>query len=152
MIPTDNSWEAETRKKLTEVQAELHDAVDSLEVAKAKVEELRREAEAYELALQSHLRRTGRQAGLGGDMRAILLDEPNHEERLKRIAEQNNGVLKVGSATDILHGYRIIKSKARMNAYRIIYGLLLKMVEQGIFEKTGRAEFRLVGTQTKFPN
>jgi|GEM_PF-6793192 len=151
MISHNHSWEEETRRELAQVQAELNEATNHFEEAKAKVERLSREVEAFELALQSHLRRTGRQEVLGKNMRGLLLNQPNHEERLKRIAEQNNGLIKVGSAADILYGYQIIKSKSRMNAYRIIYGLLSNMADEGIFEWTSPAEFRLVGAQTKLP-
>jgi len=151
MTISNNSWEAETRRELAQVQAELNVAIRQFEEARDKVEWLRHEAQAFELALQSHLRRTGRQETSEKNMRELLFNQRNHEERLKRIAEQNSGLIKVGLAADILYGYQIIKSKSRMNAYRIIYGLLINMVEQGIFEKTGAAEFRLVGAQTKLP-
>lgn len=151
MISFNTSWEEETRRELAQIQTELNEATQTLEQAKAKVEKLSREAEAFELALQSHLRRTGKQEPLGKNMREILLNQPNHEERIITIAEQNNGLIKVSTVTDILYGYRIIKSKSRMNAYRIVYGLLLNMVERGIFKKTGAAEFRHVGAQTRLP-
>lgn len=151
MIISNHSWEEATRKELAQIQAELNEASRQFEEAKAKVEKLSREAEAFELALQSHLRRTGGQEALRQDMREIIFNQPNHEERLKRIAERNGGLIKVGPATDILYSYQAIKSKSRMNAYRIVYGLLLKMVERGIFKKTGSAEFKLVGAQTKLP-
>ena len=148
----NHSWEEETRRELAEVQAELNDAMQSFEEAKTKVERLSREVEAFELTLQSHLRRTGRQETLGKSLRELLFNQQNHEERLKRIAEQNDGLVKVSLATDILYGYHIIKSKSRINAYRVIYVLLLKMVEEGIFERTSvPAVFRLVGVQTKLP-
>ena len=149
MTYLNHSWEEETRKELTQVQTELKDAISQLDGAKAKVERLSHEAEAFELALQSHLRRTGRQEIPGKNIRELLLNQRNHEERLKRLAEQNGGLIKVGIAADILYGYQIMKTKSRMNAYRIIYGILLQMVERGIFEKTGAAEFRLVGAQIK---
>ena len=151
MITSNHSWEEATRKELAQIQAELNEAGRQFEEAKAKLEKLSREAEAFELALQSHLRRTGGQEALRQDMREILFNQPNHEERLKRIAERNGGLIKVGPTTDILYSYQAIKSKSRMNAYRIVYGLLLKMVEKGIFKKTGSAEFKLVGAQTKLP-
>jgi hypothetical protein len=84
-------------------------------------------------------------------LRALLASQKNHEERIIRIAEQNNGLLKISAATDILYNYKFIKSKSRINAYRIVYGLMLYMVEDGIFQKTGPGEFRLIGAQAKLP-
>lgn len=149
MVMANHTWEEETRKTLTQIQAELNDAIRQYEGAKAKLEKLTKEAETMELALQIHLQRTGRQDTIHKDMRELLVNQKNHEERLKRIAEQNNGLLKVSLAADILFNYHLIKSRARMNAYRIVYGLMLKMVEEGIFQKSGPAEFRLVGAQPK---
>ncbi len=146
-----NTWEEETRKYLAQIQTELNDAIKQFNEARAKVDTLTREAEAYELALASRLKRTGRPESLRQDMRAILIQQKNHKDRLKVIAEHNDGLLRVSVAADTLYHYQIVKSKSRMQAYRIVYGLMLKMVEDGKFVKSGAAEFRLVGAQPKFP-
>jgi hypothetical protein len=142
-------WEEETRKYLSEIQTELNAAKQQLDSAKARVDKLTHEAEAYETALQTYLRRSGKGDNVKQDIRDLLLQQKNHEDRIKRIAEQNNGVIKVGAAADILYNCRLIKSKSRMNAYRIVYGLLIGMVEEGNFQKVGPGEFRLTGTQTR---
>lgn len=151
MVTTNQSWEEETRKYMAEVQLELNAIDKQLEEIQAKKDSLTREVEAYEIALNSHLQRTGRQSVLNKDMRSLLEQQKNHEERLKRIAEHNNGVIKVGAAADILFNYHILKSKSRMNAYRIIYGLLVGMVEDGTFQKTSPGEFTLIGAQAELP-
>ena len=151
MVMTNHTWEEETRKTLTQIQSELNNAQKQYEEAKSNLERLSKEAETMELALQIHLQRTGKQGIIQHDMRELLVNQRNHEERLKRMAERNNGLIKVSLAADILYNYHLLKSKARMNAYRIVYGLMLKMTEEGIFQKSGPAEFRLVGTQTKLP-
>lgn len=152
MVMTNHAWEEETRKTLTLIQTELGGAKVDYDEAKTKVDRLTREAEAMELALQIHLQRTGRQDAIKQDMRELLVNQKNHGERIKKMAERNNGVLKIGSAADILCNYGLMKSKSRMNAYRIVYGLMLKMVEEGIFQKTSPGKFRLVGAQTKLPS
>ncbi len=149
MAMSNRSWEEETRKTLTQIQAELNAAIKEYQEAKAKVEKLDKEAEAMELALRIHLQRTGKRSVIKKDLRTLLAGQKNHEERIKRIAEQNNGVLKVSSAADILYSYRLIKSKSRINAYRIVYGLMLYMVEDGLFQKSGPGEFRLIGAQSE---
>ena len=141
---SNHTWEEETRRTLSLIQVELHDAEQEYEEVQEKVSRLTREAEAMGLALQIHLQRTGKQKIVEEDMRGLLADQKNHEERIKRIAERNNGLLKVALAADILYNYGLLKSKARINAYRIVYGLLLKMTEAGIFEKTAPGEFKLV--------
>lgn len=143
-------WDEETRKTLTLIQTELNGALKEYEEAKTKVDRLTREAEAMELALQIHLQRTGKQDAIKLDMRELLASQKNHEERIKKIAERNNGVLKVGLATDILCNYGLIKSKSRMNAYRIVYGLMLKMVDEGIFKKVRPGEFMNIDIQTSY--
>ena len=150
MVMTNHSWDEETRKTLTLIQTELNDAVKEYENAKTKVDRLTREAGAMELALQIHLQRTGKQDAIKQDMRELLLNQKNHEERIKKIAERNNGVLKVGPAADILYNYGLMKSKSRMNAYRIVYGLMLKMVEEGIFKKSGPGEFIHIDIQASY--
>lgn len=152
MVMANHSWDEETRKTLTLIQTELNGALKEYEEAKTKVDKLTREAEAMELALQIYLQRTGKQDATKQHMRELLASQKNHEERIKKIAERNNGVLKVGSAADILCNYGLMKSKSRMNAYRIVYGLMLKMVEEGIFQKSSPGKFRLVGAQTKLPS
>lgn len=148
---TNHAWEEETRRTLTLIQTELNDAKRDYDEAKTKVDRLTGEAEAMELALQIHLQRTGQQDSIKQNMRELLANQRNHGERLKRIAEQNNGLLKVSSAADILFNYQLLKSKARINAYRVVYGLMIMMVEEGIFQKSGPGEFRLVGAQAKLP-
>lgn len=144
MVISNHTWEEETRRTLALIQAELHDAEQEYEEAGEKLSRLTREAETMELALQIHLQRTGKGQTVEIDFRNLLADQKNHEERIKRIAERNNGLLKVASTADILYNYGLLKSKARINAYRIVYGLLLKMAESGVFEKTAPGEFKLV--------
>ena len=152
MVVSNHTWEEETRKTLTLIQAELHDAENEYKDAQEKVSRLTREAETMELALQIHLQRTGKQVTVEQDFRNLLADQKNHQERIKRIAEQNNGLLKVGVAADILYNYQLLKSKARMNAYRIIYGLLINMTEAGVFQKSAPGEFRLVNFLPRLEN
>ena len=150
MVTANHSWDEETRKTLTLIQTELNAALKKYEEAKTKVDRLTKEAEAMELALQIHLQRTGKQDAIKQNMRELLASQKNHEERIKRIAERNNGVLKVGATTDILFNYGLMKSKSRMNAYRIVYGLMLKMVEEGIFKKVRPGEFVHIDIQTSY--
>ena len=152
MVTTNHTWEEETRKYLAEIQAELIGINKQFEELQAKRDNLTHEAAAFSTALASHLRRTGRQDTLQQEIRELLINQKNHKERIQRIAEQNNGVLKISSASDILYNYQIIKSKTRMQAYRIVYGLTVNMVEEGIFQKSRPGEFRLVGTQSKLPS
>lgn len=151
MVMVNHSWEEETRKYLTEIQTELVDVNKRLEELLAKRDNLTHEAEAFSTALAVHLRKTGRKEVLQQDIRELLANQPNHKERIKRIAEQNNGVLKIGSAADLLYNYQLMKSKSRMQAYRTVYGLIVGMAEEGIFEKSRPGEFRLVNTQPKLP-
>jgi len=149
---TNHSWEEETRKYLSQVQSELDSVDKQIEELQQKKETLTHEVDAYQIALQSRLRRTGKEV-LGTDqLRHILSEQPNHLERLKRIAERNNGVLKVGSAADIMFNLRLIKSQTRQHAYRIVYRILLDMVEQGQFVKIAPATFRMEGSQSTLPD
>jgi len=152
MVITNHSWEEETRAYLKEIETELIDINKRLEELQARRDELSHEAEAFSTALAVHLRKTGRQETTRQDIKELLINQPNHKERIKRIAEQNNGVLKIGLAADILYNYQLMKTKSKIQAYRIIYGLVAEMVDQGIFQKTSPGEFRLVGTQAELPN
>jgi hypothetical protein len=152
MVIGNNTWEEETRKYLAEIQTELVDINKQLEQLQAKRDALAHEAEAFETALAVHLRRTGRQETMRPGIRQLLLSQQNHKERIKRIAEQNNGVLKIGDAADILYTYRIMNTKSRMGAYRIIYALTAEMVGEGIFKKSAPGVFRLLDTQSTLPS
>ncbi len=151
MVIGNHAWEEETRKYLAEIQTELADVDKRLEEIQAKRDALAHEAEAFSTALAVHFRRTGRRETVRPDMRELLINQQNHKERIKRIAEQNNGVLKIGEAANTLYTYRIMKTKSRMQAYRIVYALTVAMVEAGIFKKSAPGEFRLLGTQPTFP-
>lgn len=147
MTLENHAWEEETRRYLADIQTELDSVNTQLEALQARRDGLAHGVEALNTALAIHFRRTGRQETTQQNMRELLANQPNHKERIKRIAERNNGVLRVGQAADILYTYGIMKSKSRMNAYRIIYVLVRGMVDEGIFEKSGPSEFRLLGTQ-----
>ena len=151
MVIVNHAWEEETRKYLAEIQMELAAVDKRLEEIQARRDALAHEAEAFSTALEVHFRRTGRPETSRPDMRELLINQRNHKERIKRIAEQNNGVLKIGEAATILYTYRIMKTKSRMQAYRIVYALTKDMVEEGIFKKSGPGEFRLLGTQPALP-
>jgi hypothetical protein len=148
----NHAWEEETRRYLADIKTELDNVSKQLEALQAKRDALAHEAEAFSTALEVHFRRTGRPETSGPDMRELLINQRNHKERIKRIAEQNNGMLKVGTAADIFYTYRIMKTKSRMNAYRIVYALTSEMVEEGIFEHSAPGEFRLLGTQPALPS
>lgn len=152
MIIENHAWEEETRRYLAQIQTELANVDKQLEEIQARKDALAHEAEAFKTALAVHLRRTGRPESAQLDMREMLINQRNHKERIKRIAEQNNGRLKVGEAADILYTYHVLKSKSRMGAYRIVYSLAVDLVAEGKFEKTGPGEFRLLGTQPPLPS
>ncbi|MCJ7633701.1 hypothetical protein MUP77_15090, partial [Candidatus Bathyarchaeota archaeon] len=108
MVIANHSWEEETRRYLAEIQTELVDINKQFEELQTKRDNLIHEAEAFSTALVVHLRKTGRQDVLQQDIKELLVNQKNHKERIKRIAEQNNGVLKIGKAADILYAYRIM--------------------------------------------
>lgn len=143
-MTSNNAWEEETRQTLSVIQSELHEAEQEAQEANEKAVRLTREAEAMKLALEIHLQRTGKGQTVEKDMGELLASQKNHRERIKRIAERNNGLLKVSTAANILYNHQLIKSKTPMHAYRIVYGLLINMTEEGIFQKSAPGVFRLV--------
>lgn len=151
MVTVNHTWEEETRKYLADIQTELVDIDKRLEDLQAKRDALAHESEAFSTALAAHLRRTGHEQVRQPDIRDLLTNQPNHKERIKRIAEHNNGVLNVGEAANLLYTYRIVKTKSKMNAYRIVYALALEMVGEGLFKRSAPGEFRLLGTQASLP-
>jgi len=152
MDTINHAWEEETRRYLADIQTELDSVNKQLEALQTRRDALAHEAEALNTALAIHFRRTGRQETAQPSLRELLVNQPNHKERMKRIAERSNGVLKIGQAADILYTFQIMKSKSRMNAYRIVYVLAKGMVDEGILEKSGPSEFRLLGTQPTLPS
>ena len=143
MVTSDQAWEETTRKYLTQIQSELNAVDKEVNELVSRRDQLAREAEAYEVALDSYLVRTGHHQPSKASIRGLLAQQKNHKERLRIIAERNNGIGKVGAATDILYNSDLIRSKSRANAYRIVYGLYMAMAEDGECERIGPSTFKL---------
>ena len=145
MVTSASSWEEETRKYISEAKTDLNTIDAQMKELQAKRDILSRELKAFETALQGYLKRTGRNGTITHNLRELLGKQPNHSARLRIIAEQNEGILKIGSTADVLYNFGFIKSRTRQNAYRLVYSLILEMVEKGKFIKMAPSTFKLQG-------
>jgi len=155
MVTSNRTWEEETRKYLTEIRSELNSIEKQLLELMAQRDSLAHEADAYETALQSHLNRTGRQepSSSESNFKELLVAQKNMKDKLKRIAERENGVIKVGPAANILFNFGLTQSKTRMNTYRVVYALLLEMEKKDkIVKKIAPSTFKLIGSQERLPS
>jgi len=147
MVTSNRTWEEETRKYLTEVKAELINLEKQINELMGKRNSLMHEANAYETALQSRLKRTGKSEMTKSDWNEQLSKLNSTKERIKKIAEKSDGIIKVGTATDLLFNLGLIRSKSRANAYRVVYGLLQDMSDNGEFIKVDPGVFRMLDRQ-----
>ncbi len=143
-----NGYEEQTRRLLAETQSELRSVETQIDELRNKAGTLAKEVDAYETALQGYQRRTGKQTIIQTDWRKLLKNEKYHKDKLKAIAKQNGGNIRISEATDILYTNGFIKTKKRANAYIIIQSYLAEMAEKGgSFEKVAPGEYRLKDAQ-----
>ncbi|MBM2832763.1 MAG: hypothetical protein HW414_1815 [Dehalococcoidia bacterium] len=124
MVTNNHSFEEAVRKLLAETQSELANIESQIAELAKKQQTLENEYQSYEGALKGYLRREGR-----ADVERI----------------------KVSEVADYLYAKKFMKAKKRMNAYRVVYSLLLKMEEEKRVERVGPGRFRLLGTQQAMP-
>ncbi len=147
MVINNHSYEEQTRRLLAETQSELTAIGNQMAELQQRWNTLKKENEAYEVALQGYLRRIGKQASVEFDWSQLLSEAKTHKDRLQLIAKHNDGKIRVNQATDILYTEKFTQTKKRATAYTMIQGMLTTMAEEGIFEKVGSGEYRLVDTQ-----
>lgn len=150
MVSNNNSYEEQTRRLLSDAISELNTVESQIRELEGKRAKLKAESQAYELALEGYLRRTGRQLKKEPDWYKLLRDQTN-KDRLITLAENSGGRIKASEATDLLYSRHLIKAAKRVTAYSIVQGLLIAMAKQGRFEKVGPGEYRLVDTEPAFP-
>ncbi len=149
MVLNNYSYEEQTRRLLSEAQSELSALDEEIAKLQGKRVIVAREVGAYETALQGYLRRIRKQEVAEVDWSKLLGTVGTHKERVKLIAEHNGGKVRVSQATDILYSKGFIRAKKRATAYSMVQVMLVDMAEDGIFEKIGPGEYRLVGAQQR---
>jgi predicted nuclease with TOPRIM domain len=149
MVTENHAWEEQTRRLLSEAQAELNSLEEQIFELHEKQAKLADEVDAYEMALKGYLTRTGRKEVAEHDWINILANDKYHKDRLVTIAKHNGGKITQSKATDILFGNKLIKAKKRATAYAMVQGYLSDMAEQGLFRKLGPGEYQLLGAQQK---
>lgn len=148
MVMNNHSYEDQTRRLLAETKSELTAIGNQMAELQQRWETLKKEAEAYETALQGYLRRAGKQEVIETDWDKLLGGKSQtHKKRLITIARRNGGRIRVTQATDILYSKGFIKSKRRANAYQIVSMLLADMTDDGQFKKVAPGEYRFVSSQ-----
>ena len=147
MVTNNHSWEEQTRRLLSEAKSEQNAINEQITTLQDKAVRLAGEVSAYEGALQGYLKRTGKQTDIEIDWGKLLAGEYTHKDRIKLIAEQKGGTIRVTQVTDILYANGFVKAKKRATAYTMVQSMLADMVEKGEFEKLSPGEYRLVGVQ-----
>lgn len=147
MVTNNHTYEEQTRRLLSEAKSEQNAINEQITTLQDKAVLLAREVNAYETALQGYLRRMGKQMDIEIDWYKLLANKDTHKDRIKLIAEQKGGTIRVTQVTDILYANGFIKAKKRETAYTMVQSMLANMVEKGEFEKLIPGEYRLVGVQ-----
>jgi hypothetical protein len=144
---TNNYYEEQTRKLLSEAQSELRNLDGQIAILQEKRAVVAGLVTAYETVLHGHLKRTGREVDTEVDWKKLLRHVESHKERIKLVAEHYGGRVKVTQVTDILFGNGFINTKKRANAYVIVQSTLADLTKKGIFQKFGAGEYGLIGAQ-----
>lgn len=147
MVTNNHSWEEQTVRLLTEAQSEMATIERELIDLQERYKAIRKEVEAYEIALQSFRRRSGQPVDV--DWNTLLANAQTHKERIVTIVN-HYGAVRPNKLTDVLFP-RFIKSKSRSNAYQIVQMNLADLVDAGIMEKTEHGEYRLISSQQNLP-
>lgn len=147
MVIDDKSYKEQTQTLLDEAKAELSDINKQITEWNIKARILEQEVNAYEAALQAYLKRKGDITIEVTDWKVLLKKGETHKERIKLIAENKGGKIKVSQVTDILFSNGFINTKKRATAYSIVQLSLADLIKKGEVEKIGKGEYRLVGSQ-----
>ncbi|MBM3142181.1 MAG: hypothetical protein FJ005_03910 [Chloroflexi bacterium] len=146
MITSNGSWEEQTRRFLSNVLSKLNNVESQIQALEGERENLKAEAKAWEMALDSYLKHTGRKAA--GEPEWIKsLANLTHKQRLVTIAQNSGGKIKASEATDILYTKGFTKAKKRTTAYSMVQRFLIEMATDGKLEKIAPGEYRLIGAQ-----
>lgn len=146
MVTSNSSWEEQTRRFLSDTLSELNKVELQIQELEGRRAKLKEEAQAWEMALEGYLRRTGREFKKEPDW-FKLFGTQTHKQKLITIAEYNGGRIKASGATNVLFTKGFIKAKKRSTAYSMVQRFLIEMGEEGKFEKVGPGEYRLIGAQ-----
>ena len=147
MVTNNHTFEEQTRRLLSEAKSEQNAINEQITTLQNEAVLLAREVNAYETALQGYLRRIGKQTDIEIDWDKLLAEKGTHKDRIKLIAEQKGGTIRVTQVTDLLYVNGFIKAKKRATAYTMVQSMLADMVKNGEFEKLSPGEYRLVGVQ-----
>lgn len=145
-------YEEQTRRLLAEAQSELKAAEGELDILKDRITLLIREVQAYQIALQSYFRRRGTDVSFEPAWNELLKDAQSHKDRIKAIARQQGGRIKVGEVTDILYTKGFIRAKKRATAYAMVQSNLADLAAAGDFQKVAPGEYVLLDTQQGLPH
>jgi len=143
---TNNGFEEQLRKLISEVQDELNRTSEELTILENKKASLTDDLQSYEHTLDGYLRRAGKdkETETSTNWDEILRGYNTHKQRLTAIAEHNNNSLRFNSAVDILYNGNYIKSKSRANAYVQLYSVVVDMVDKGQLKKTRKGMYKLI--------
>jgi ABC-type transporter Mla subunit MlaD len=143
---TNNGFEEQLRKLISEAQDELNKTSEELAALENRKSTLTDDIQSYEHTLRNYLKRTGKEekGEASTNWAEILHGFDTHKQRLVAIAEHDNNTLRFNSAVDILYNGNYIKSKARANAYVQLYGVVEGMVDKGLLKKTRRGIYKLI--------
>lgn len=143
---TNNGFEEQIRKLISEAQDELNVITEKITNLQDRKSFLTDDIQSYEHTLNRYLYRTGKEKEQTSstDWFEILRGYNTHKQRLAAIAEHNDNTLRFNSAVDILYNGNYIKSKSRSNAYVQLYNVVIDMVDKGQLKKTRRGIYKLI--------
>jgi predicted nuclease with TOPRIM domain len=144
---TNNGFEEQLRKFISEAQDELNRTNEELTSLENKKSILTDDIQSYEHTLRNYLKRIGKEeeeAKSSASWDDILKGLTTHKQRLAAIAEHNNNILRFNMAVNILYNGNYVKSKSRSNAYVQLYNVVNDMVDKGQLKRTRKGMYKLI--------
>jgi hypothetical protein len=149
MVMSNNSYEEQTRRLLSEARSELNTIEAQIKELQEKAGRVAEEVGAYETALKGYLTRTGKRESIEFDWKKLLAKEKTLTNKLIAIAKQNGGNIRQSQATNILYGNKLTGAKKRATAYAIVQGYLADMAKRGVFQKVAPGQYQLIDARQK---
>ena len=150
MVTDNGSLDEQLRCELAKITSELESAKTEIDRLVQRVSQLSESARGYHVVLEH---RAEQSSGTGSVSASWVesLRPLKHKDQLIAIAERQKGRLLVSEAATIMYLSKLINTKKRKNAYNIVSGYATGLADEGIFEKVGPGEFRVVGFEGNSP-
>ncbi len=142
MVTGNNSYEEQTRRRLSEASTASNEIGDELRILQEKQAMFNRQISAYQIILEGYK-----------DTTQIdwfdLLHLLTHKRKLVAIAKEYGGRAGLSPSTDILFNHKLSTAKKRETLYQMVRNNFDELVDDGIFKWVSSGEYELIEGQPR---